>query len=116
MGDFSGLGWTDILDANAGTTSHIVTGLTNRVTYYFKVRAGNPSGPGGATMYSAGSDPASATAALGPPNVPGRLTAKPGNGMVVLSWDDSTIIRYEYRQADTYQTGDPVWPTDTIDN
>ena len=119
VGDFSGLGWTDILDANAGTTSHIVTGLTNRVTYYFKVRAGNPSGPGGATMYSAGSDPASATAALGPPNVPGRLTAKPGNGMVVLSWDDpddSTIIRYEYRQADTYQTGDPVWPTDPTDN
>ena len=106
VGDFSGLGWTDIPGANAGTTSHIVTGLTNGVTYYFKVRAGNPSGPGGATMYSAESDPASATTALGPPNAPTGLTATPSSTVtaVTLSWNDpsdSAITGYQYRQTKT---------------
>ena len=112
-------GWADIPDSGSATTSHTVQRLTSGATYHFTVRAGNPSGPGGATMYGAGSDPASTTALLGPPNAPERLTAKPGDEEVVLSWvnpDDPTIIRYEYRQTDTYQTGDPVWPTDPTDN
>ena len=127
VGDFSLSFWGEIPGANAGTTSHTVQGLTSGNTYYFQVRAGNPSGPGGATMYSAASDQVSATALLGPPNAPETLTAVPGNGVVDLSWvnpDDPTIFRYEYRQADSYQYREtdgvqvayPVWPTDTTDS
>jgi len=44
--------WTDIANSDADTTSHVVTGLTNDVTYSFQVRAvaGNLNGTPSATV------------------------------------------------------------------
>ena len=106
VGDFSSSFWVEIPGANAATTSHTVQGLTSGNTYYFQVRAGNPSGPGGATMYGAASDQVSATALLGPPNAPTGLTATPSRTVtaVTLSWNDpgdSAITGYQHRHTKT---------------
>ena len=88
--------WTDISGANANTTEHTVTGLTNGTIYRFKVRAKNPMGEGPA------SNEASATP-ITVPSVPQNFTLTPGNGRVRLDWTaptsdgGSAILRYEYR-------------------
>ena len=98
--------WTDISGANANTTEHTVTGLTNGTIYRFKVRAKNPMGEG----------PASNEATATPvtvPSVPQSFTLTPGNGRVRLDWTapasdgGSAILRYEYRHkagADSFTT------------
>ena len=84
--------WKDISGSEATTTSHSATSLTNRVQYTFRVRAVNESGPGPA------SDSFSATPLAPKPAKPTGLSAKAGDGELMLSWDnpgDSTITRYQ---------------------
>jgi titin len=38
--------WRDVPDSGAGTTSHVITGLTNGTTYFIEVRAVNAGGDG----------------------------------------------------------------------
>ncbi|MGO8670964.1 MAG: choice-of-anchor tandem repeat GloVer-containing protein, partial [Capsulimonadaceae bacterium] len=66
------------------TTAYTNTGLTNGVTYFYKVAAVNGAGT------SAQSTEASATPALPAPAAPTGLTATAGNAQVALSWTAST--------------------------
>ena len=73
------------------TIGYTVSGLTNYLTYTFKVWAVNPSGVGGAATATATPRPA--------PPAPQNLQATPGDRQVALSWDDpndSGITRYQY--------------------
>ena len=79
-----------------------ITGLTNRTEYTFEVRAVNLAGPG-----------AVASATQTPSSKPGpvqNLTATPGHGEVILSWDEpsdnggSAIVRYEIEKYDASTT------------
>ena len=88
--------WTDITGADANTTEHTVTGLTNGASYTFRVLAKNPMGAG----------PASNDATAVPvtvPTAPQSLTATAGNAAVQLDWTapssdgGSAILSYEYR-------------------
>ena len=83
---------TDLVyDVDADTIGYSITGLTNYVTYTFKVRAVNISGAGPASTGTAMPTPA--------PLAPQNLEATPGDGQAALSWDDpddSSIIKYQY--------------------
>ena len=83
-------GWTDI--AGAGATSHTVTGLTNDIEYAFRIRAVSTAEAGAASE--------SVDAKTVPvPEAPTGLAATPGDGQVVLTWDDpdnDTITKYQY--------------------
>ena len=84
--------WGDIAGSGAGTTSHMVTGLTNGTQYAFEIRAVNAGGPG----------PASEQVVMrpGPPLQPGGFRVVGGNAQVTLSWNnpsDTTITRYQLR-------------------
>ena len=91
--------WTDIPGSRAGTTFHVVTGLTNGMSYAFKVRAVNAAG---------GSDPsdeltATPTAASSAPVQPTGFSAEQtGDGQVELTWDASTdplsVAYYRFTQ------------------
>src|SRR5439155_807056 len=70
-----------------GAKSYTNTGLTNGITYYFRVAAVNASGTSGQ------SNQASATPTAPPPaprSTPTNLTAGPSNGRVTLSWSAAT--------------------------
>jgi titin len=71
--------------AHPSSTSHVVTGLTNGVSYSFKVAAHNTAGTGPQTS-SASATPSALTTILTVPNTPTGLTASPGEGQVSLSW------------------------------
>ena len=76
--------------SSASTTSYTITGLDNGVTYTLALRAVNPTGNG----------EASTVTALILPAKP-KLSAAPGDGQVVLSWDDPgnpTIDEYQLSQ------------------
>ncbi|MEK5468799.1 S-layer homology domain-containing protein [Paenibacillus sp. FSL R7-0210] len=70
-------------DAVATVTglTYDVTGLTNGTTYYFVVKAVNPSG------ISAASDEVSATPQVPAPGVPVLGPATPGDARISLTWD-----------------------------
>jgi len=94
--------WTDIAGSNADTVAHRVIGLTNGLAHIFKLRAVNNSGPG------AESDETAATP-LAMPAKPTGFTATPGDGQVLLKWDDpndSTVTGWQYR-AGTAGSFDP---------
>ncbi len=74
-------GWADIADSRATTTSHTVTGLTNRVEYSLQVRAVDKV---------EGTGPPSdvrATPLKPRPAKPTELSAAPGDTRVRLSWE-----------------------------
>ena len=87
------LGWSDIEGSGKDTTGHMVSGLTNNITYTFAVRAVNNTGDGPASIATATPMPV--------PAAPLNLSAAPGDGQVALSWtdpdpEDDTITGYKY--------------------
>ena len=87
--------WNAITGSDSSTHSHTVTGLTQGVTYGFRVRAVNGAG-------STESDSRSVTI-IGQPAVPDSFTAVAGDEQVWLGWRspaDFTISGYEYRQKE----------------
>ncbi len=84
--------WTDISGSSAATTRHVVSGLANGTAHTFKIRAVNDVGPG------AESEEASSTP-LSRPAKPSGFTAKAGDALVALAWNDplnSTITGWQY--------------------
>ena len=75
--------WADIANSGATTTSHTVTGLTNRVEYSLQVRAVDKVEGAGPP-----SDPVKATPLKPRPAKPTGLSAAPGDTQVKLSWND----------------------------
>ena len=72
-----------LLQSGVTTTSFINTGLTNGITYFYKVAAVNSAGASGL------SNEAFATPQVGAPAAPTNLTATAGNSQVTLSWTAS---------------------------
>ncbi len=103
--------WTEILNSQADTTSHTVTGLINGTEYRFQVRAVNATGDG------TPSDPEDATPVTHPMTVT-RVIVTPGDGQLRVSWaaptvadsssDSVTIQKYEvfYKSEATPADGD----------
>ena len=77
-------GWTDIANSDSTTTSHTVTGLTNRVEYSLHVRAVDKVEWAGAGLPSE----VKATPLKPRPAKPTGLSAVPGDTQVKLSWND----------------------------
>ena len=77
-------GWTDIANSDSTTTSHTVTGLTNRVEYSLQVRAVDKVEGAGAGLPSE----VRATPLKPRPAKPTGLSAVPGDTQVKLSWND----------------------------
>jgi len=73
--------WTDIANSDADTTSHVVTGLTNDVTYSFQVRAVAE------TVHGPSSNSSGDTPGFSPPTGP-RLKAAAEQRRVILTWDN----------------------------
>ena len=86
-----------------GIVKYTVTGLDNGVTYTLALRAVNPSGEGAVSTATAVMVPAAP-----------KLSAAPGDGQVILSWDDPgnpTIGEYQLSQSDP-----PEWSKITGSN
>ena len=87
--------WYSIEGSTATTTSHVVTQLTNDVTYRFRVRGEYSDGSGPPVrpaVEATPSDPDKRTAPTG-------LTATPGDEQATLRWDDpedAEIIGWRY--------------------
>ena len=98
--------WADIANSDATTTSHTVTGLTNRVEYSLQVRAVDKVEGAGAGPPS---DPLRAMPLKPKPAVPTVLSAVAGDSQVELSWDDPAggsppIINYQLWQHGEHPT------------
>ena len=98
--------WADIANSDATTTSHTVTGLTNRVEYSLQVRAVDKVEGAGAGPPS---DPLRAMPVKPKPVVPTVLSAVAGDSQVELSWDDPAggsppIINYQLWQHAEHPT------------
>ncbi len=107
MGNSGGATFSDIPGSQADTTAYTVTGLDNGVTHTLAVRAVNNFGNG---------MPSTVTALMVP--AAPRLSAAPGDGQVILSWDDPgnpTIGEYQLSQSDPPEwskiTGSNATPT-----
>ena len=86
-----------------GIVKYTVTGLDNGVTYTLALRAVNPSGEGAVDTATVVMVPAAP-----------KLSAAPGDGQVILSWDDpgnDTIEKYQLSQSDP-----PEWSKITGSN
>jgi len=78
--DDAGSTWSTVsANTNSGLTRYIVTGLTNGVSYTFRIAALNQAGTGGATT-------STATVPAGAPSAPTALVVSPGNTTATLSW------------------------------
>ena len=90
--------WADINGSGPTTTSHTVTGLTNRLEYSFQVRAVDKVEEAGAGPPS---DPLRATPLKPKPADPTGLSAVAGDSQVKLSWGDpadASITNYQLWQ------------------
>jgi hypothetical protein len=67
----------------AGTTTLTVTGLTNEMPYWFRVRAVNAAGKG---VWSDGSNPVTPMVAIQAPGAPSIGGVTTGNGLAVVRW------------------------------
>lgn len=76
----NGTTWTRFVDAVSSATSATVTGLTNGVSYVFKVSAINAAGVGTPSATSAAVIP------LTTPTAPANLAGVAGNRQVSLTW------------------------------
>ncbi len=97
-GDEDWSSWNIVPDSDKNTQQFEITGLTNGVTYRFKLRAVNANGAGPATETKP-------VVASGKPGRPQNVRAVPGDESVTLSWSPSSdggspIIGWEYRGAD----------------
>ena len=89
--------------SDPGFIKYTVTGLANGVTYTLALRAVNPSGEGAVSTATAVMVPAAP-----------KLSAAPGDGQVILFWDDPgnpTIGEYQLSQSDP-----PKWSEVTGSN
>ena len=90
--------WSSIAGSGAGTTAHLVTGLTNGQQYRFRLRSVNVAGQSEQT------DNKNATPTASQANIrlqPRGLAATPDAGEVTLTWadpNDSSITKYQYTQ------------------
>ncbi len=91
--------WEDIAGSNAGTTSHIVTGLTNDIDHTFRVRAVDGAEASYPSASVAGTPKA---ASYAPVNLLNFSVAQTGDGEVEMTWDAHryplTVSGYEYNQ------------------
>ena len=90
-------GWATIAGSGASTTSHTITGLTNNVQLFFRVRAVNGEGNGAASA-----EKSATPAPL--PAAPIGFSANERDSSVILDWvpggdGGSTILRWEYRYS-----------------
>ncbi len=97
--------WTEITSGITGT-SHVITELTNGLSYAVQVRAVNAQGTGG---WSASST-ASPTATLTVPDAPTAPALEAGTGQIIATWTapdngGSLITGYELR----YRTDAEPW-------
>ena len=96
---FDVVDWADILDSDAMTISHIVTGLTNDIEHNFRVRAVNTNG---ASDPSASVERTPKAASYAPARPLNFSAAQTGDGEVELTWDAHryplTVSGYEYNQ------------------
>ena len=95
-GEEFGHDWTDLPGSTETTTSHIVTGLTNDITYTFQVRA--VAGTIGSTPAETSAEP---TAKTSPPGRPANFSAtQTGEGQAELTWSRAsrplTVAGYRY--------------------
>ena len=89
--------WTGITESPAGTTSHLVTGLTNDTTYVFGVRAVNANGASDPSGYAVATPTAASYAPVRPRNF---SAAQTGDDQVELQWDAHpyplTVTGYQF--------------------
>ncbi len=94
-----------------GNSPYTVTGLTNRVTYYFTVKAVNFTGIGTASN--------EVSAVAGVQNAPLNLTATAGNGTLTLNWTAPSnngtpaITSYDVFESTT-PGGEGISPFDSV--
>ena len=86
--------WTTISGSDSRTVSHSVTGLTQGVTYTFRVRAKNSAGNGA-------SSGAESVIVVTKPAAPDSFAAEAGDTQVGLTWKDpgnASIAKYQIFQ------------------
>ena len=98
---------TDVTGSDENTTSYTVTGLTNGVTYTFKISAFNDGGT------SPESNPDSAMPVPLVPAAPQNLSAAEGDAEVTLTWEVPTsggpVASYQYRHSTDSGTNWGQW-------
>ncbi len=111
--------WTDIPNSGQFTDSYTVSGLTNEVEHYFRIRAiaGNVLGAQTDPVTATPEDPHNRiefndTDTIEAPGAPANLTTTVGDGEVNLSWNDplnSDITKYQFKwwvPTDTSKSSD----------